>query len=316
MALGVEQNTTSHQEKLVSSLGGLLGIAVVYSLSISTNSAISSVFIVASMGASAVLMFAVPHGALSQPWPVVGGHTLSAAIGVFCFQSFDNAIVASACAVSLAILAMYYLRCLHPPGGATALLAVIGGEPIHSLGYSFVVNPILTNVMLLVLAAVVFNSLFKWRNYPAHGLSKSERLKAHKRSRTTHGLTQEDFVTALQQLDSFIDVTAEDLSEIFEQAIQHTLTEDATITPDSIVEGSHYSNGQLGVNWSVRLVTQISRRRVYYKVVGGQGCGNSSSCSRNEFSIWARYRVIPHNQHWVREILDLPEGDAARCKTL
>ncbi|WP_250655019.1 HPP family protein [Alkalimarinus coralli] len=316
LALGIEQNTTSHQEKLLSSLGGLLGIAVVYSLSISTDNSISSVFIVASMGASAVLMFAVPHGALSQPWPVVGGHTLSAAIGVFCFQSFSHTAVASACAVSLAILAMYYLRCLHPPGGATALLAVIGGEPIHSMGYSFVVTPILTNVMLLVLAAVVFNSLFKWRSYPAHGLSKSQRLKAHKRSRRTHGLTQEDFVTALQQLDSFIDVTAEDLSEIFEQAMQHTRRADTTTTPDSIVEGHHYSNGQLGINWSVRLVTGVSRRRIYYKVVGGQDCGKSSNCSRNEFSIWARYRVIPHNQHWVRDVFDQPKGGATPCKTL
>lgn len=313
LILGVEQNTTSHTEKLVSSLGGLVGIAIVYLLSLRLESSISSVLIVASMGASAVLVFAVPHGALSQPWPVMGGHIISAIIGVICFQSFDNIVVASSAAVGLAILAMYYLRCLHPPGGATALLAVIGGEPIHNMGFGFVIDPILTNVSILLLTAIAFNYLFKLRRYPAHGITKSQRINAHKRSKPAHGLTQEDFTAALQQLDSFIDVSAEDLSDIFERALQHTESHDYTISPKSILSGACYSNGKLGLNWSIRQVTKVSGTQIHYEVVSGQGKSEISSCSRSQFAIWARYKVILQENHWVRELHMLSAEDTQSC---
>ncbi|UZE96965.1 HPP family protein [Alkalimarinus alittae] len=313
LVLGVEQNTTSHLEKLISSLGGLVGIAIVYLLSLRIEGATPSALIVASTGASAVLVFAVPHGALSQPWPVLGGHIISAIIGVACFQSFDNVIVASATAVGLSILAMYYLRCLHPPGGATALLAVIGGEPIHNMGFGFVIDPILTNVSILLLTAVAFNYLFKRRRYPAHGLTKSQRISAHKRTKPAHGLTQEDFTAALQQLDSFIDVSAEDLSDIFERALQHTQSYDFTISPKSISAGVCYSNGKLGLNWSIRQVTKVSGQHVYYEVVSGMGKGEIASCSRGRFAIWARYTVILQDKNWVRELHMLSAEETQSC---
>ena len=306
LILGVEQNTTSHTEKIVSSLGGIIGIAIIYLLSLRLESPTSSILLVASMGASAVLVFAVPHGALSQPWPLIGGHTLSAIVGVICAQAFDNIVIASSAAVGSAIFIMYYLRCLHPPGGATALLAVIGGETIHNMGFSFVIDPILSNVSILLLTAIVFNYLFKWRHYPAHGLTKSQRLNAHKRAETTHHLTHEDFTAALQQLDSFIDVSAEDLSDIFERAIQHTQTHKSTILPDSITTDGFYSNGKLGLDWSIRQVTRISGQRVYYNVVKGQDKGTISYCSRSQFAIWASYTVISQEAHWVRD-LQLPD---------
>src|SRR5690625_7242859 len=80
----------------------------------------------ASMGATAVLLFAVPHGALSQPWAVVGGHVVSAIVGVTCQLLIPNLFWAAALSVGVAVAAMYYLRCIHPPGGATALAAEIG----------------------------------------------------------------------------------------------------------------------------------------------------------------------------------------------
>ena len=93
------------------------------------------VYIVPSVGASAVLIFAVPHSALGQLWNVIGGHLISAAIGIECYQCLlSNGIVAVA-SVGLAIGVMYYTRCIHPTGGATALAAVIGGPNIHALGY-------------------------------------------------------------------------------------------------------------------------------------------------------------------------------------
>ena len=89
------------------------------------------VYIVPSMGASAVLLFAVPHSALGQLWNVIGGHLISAAIGVACYQWLPSNGIAAGASVGLAIGAMYYTRCIHPPGGATALAAVIGG-PKHT----------------------------------------------------------------------------------------------------------------------------------------------------------------------------------------
>ena len=93
------------------------------------------VYIVTSMGASVVLLFAVPHSALGQLWNVIGGHLISAAIGVACYQWLPSNGIAAGASVGLAIGAMYYTRCIHPPGGATALAAVIGGQNIHALGY-------------------------------------------------------------------------------------------------------------------------------------------------------------------------------------
>ena len=106
---------------------GLLGIALVYWTSALLAPGGASTLVVASMGASAVLLFAVPHGPLSQPWALIGGHMVSAFIGVSCATLVPDTITAAALAVGLAIGAMHLLRCIHPPGGATALAAVVSG---------------------------------------------------------------------------------------------------------------------------------------------------------------------------------------------
>jgi CBS-domain-containing membrane protein len=94
----------------------------------------------------------VPHGQLAQPWAVLGGHVISAIIGVTCAQVIANEILAASAAVGLAVGAMYYLGCIHPPGGATALSAVVGGESVHALGYHFVITPVLMNVVVILVA--------------------------------------------------------------------------------------------------------------------------------------------------------------------
>jgi CBS-domain-containing membrane protein len=118
------------------------------------------------MGASAVLLFAVPHGALSQPWPVLGGHVISALIGVSCAKFIPLPLLAAAFSVALAIGAMHYLNCIHPPGGATALSAVIGGDAIHQLGFQYVLTPVLLNTIIVLIVAILFNYPFHWRRYP------------------------------------------------------------------------------------------------------------------------------------------------------
>src|SRR5512143_2962227 len=136
-----DANRSSHTEHWISAAGGFIGITAVLYISSSVLDHQGPAMIIASMGASAVLLFAVPHGALSQPWAVLGGNVISATIGVTCAQWVGEPFLAGALAVGLSIAAMYYLRCLHPPGGATALVAVLGGESVHQLGYSFVISP-------------------------------------------------------------------------------------------------------------------------------------------------------------------------------
>jgi CBS-domain-containing membrane protein len=119
------------------------------------------------MGSSAVLLFAAPHAPLSQPWAVFGGHLVSAFVGISCAKWLPDPVLAAPVAVAAAIAAMHYLRCMHPPGGATALGAVVGGEAVHQLGYQFVVTPVMLNVATILVAALLFNAPFAWRRYPA-----------------------------------------------------------------------------------------------------------------------------------------------------
>lgn len=301
--LGLERNTTSHAEKLISGLGALLGILAVYGISLMVcGDSPGTVLLVASMAASAVLLFAVPHGALSQPWAVIGGHLLSAFIGVTCQRLFPGYFWTGALAVGLAVSLMHYLRCIHPPGGATALAAVIGGPDVDNLGYLYLLTPILLNVTAIMATAIVFNSLFSWRRYPAH-LARRRKSKTVKPAERQFELTQEDFAAAMEELDSYVDITAESLTELLELAKQHA---EKNIThPEHIVAGHYYSNGKLGNLWSIRQVVDASggddrKDRVIYKVLAGDGAYDTGICSRDEFRQWARFEVTPQNGRWIK----------------
>lgn len=165
--LGLQAHKTGHLEKLLAAVGGFFGILVMLLISRHYLGLEGAAWIAASMGASAVLVFAVPHGALSQPWPLLGGHVLSAFMGVSSAWLIPDPMIAAASAVALAILVMQYLRCIHPPGGATALAAVVGGDGIQALGFQYVITPVLVNVLVLILIGALFNYPFPWRRYPS-----------------------------------------------------------------------------------------------------------------------------------------------------
>jgi CBS-domain-containing membrane protein len=153
------------------------------------------------MGASAVLLFAVPHGQLSQPWPVFGGHLVSALIGVASAKLVAPPLLAAAVAVALAISAMYYLRCIHPPGGATALTAVAGGETVHALGFHYVLTPVLLNVLIILAVALLFNFPFSWRRYPAVWATTAQPV-ASQGGHTGETSTQQEALTAAKASDA------------------------------------------------------------------------------------------------------------------
>jgi CBS domain-containing membrane protein len=132
--LGVEIDAVSNKEKFISMFGGLVSMVLIVAISQNLLHFNGASMLIASMGASAVLLFAVPHGQLSQPWPVIAGHLFSAFIGVSCAKFIPIVPLAAGCEVGLAILAMHHFKCIHPPGGATALTAVMGGPTVKSLG--------------------------------------------------------------------------------------------------------------------------------------------------------------------------------------
>jgi len=151
---------------IVSAGAAFVSLVVVTVISQFVLGQVSGLVLSASMGASAVLLFSAPHSPMSQPWPLVGGHIVSAAIGVTCAAHVDTLALAAPLAVSLSILAMGVLRCVHPPGGAAALIAVVGGRDVESLGYQFVVCPILVNAVIMLIAMYLINKIVLNRIYP------------------------------------------------------------------------------------------------------------------------------------------------------
>ena len=216
--LGIGANPVSHLEKIISGIGGFLSIFLIIYISRIYVGAEEAIYIVPSMGASAVLLFSVPHSALGQLWHVIGGHLISAAIGVTCAQLLPSAGIAASASVGLAIGIMYYARCIHPPGGATALAAVLGGPNIHALGYEYILTPIAINTATILLVAFLFNALFHWRRYPAFLISKESRIDSAQKAYAP--IDHANFVYALSQMDTFIDVTEDDLLKIYHLATE------------------------------------------------------------------------------------------------
>lgn len=248
-------------------------------------------FVVVSIAATSVLVFAVPHGALSQPWQVVGGHIFSAFIGVLCWQLLgENLVIAAAFSVSLSILVMSYFRCIHPPGGATALGAVLGGDAIHNLGFVYILVPTLLNCVIILLAAIILNYPFRWRRYPSHSY-----FKKHSDGKISPGdreneITIEDFIKSINDHGSFIDITDEGWIEIFENAKRHAELDN--VHPTKIETDLTYSNGKLGKKWEIRLVTNIeNNKRVNFIVLAGVNSGLSRDCTMEQFVNWAKFEV-------------------------
>lgn len=217
---GVDFAPISHGERWISISGAFLGILLVYLCSNYFLHGQNVPLVVASMGASAVLLFAVPHGPLSQPWALVGGQLISALIGVTCSELIPQVWLAVPVAVALAVGAMHYLRCIHPPGGATALVAAMGGPELHALGYGFLLEPVLLNVLVILIVAVAFSWMFPWRRYPAF-LSEDKMETPSEIITGYPAISHEDFVYALSQIDSFIDVNEHDLMRIYQLATKH-----------------------------------------------------------------------------------------------
>jgi len=150
-------------------LGAVIGIGLCGYLSTKYFEPRDLTMIIGSFGASAVLVYGAIKSPLAQPRNLIGGHVLSGLVGVACYQMFGETIwLAAALAVSFAIVSMLATKTLHPPGGATALIAVIGGPKIHSLGFLYAIIPAGAGAVILLIVALVVNNLSRNRQYPEY----------------------------------------------------------------------------------------------------------------------------------------------------
>jgi CBS-domain-containing membrane protein len=260
------QTHLSHKEAFTASLSSFFAIALIFTLTMEvTNNQSAAALIAASTGASAFIIFTLPKSVFSQNWSVIAGHLTSAFIGVSCFKLLGSGIIATALSVALAVIGMHLLRCPHPPGGATALLAVIGGEPVTQLGYHYVIFPILINILTLLAIAHGFNWFFD-RIY-----KNEDKLVVHQKG-----------------LDLGMDaVTLFNFTKIADDLRNNKAT---------LHEGMLYSHSQHHFHASIRKVISITNKQVSYEVIHGFTKGKIDCIPYENFVAWVRFKV-DENHH-------------------
>ena len=156
-----------HLWSFIGAFTGILAIALLQEQLLLDR--LENVFLIGSFGASSVLIYGAIQSPLAQPRNLVGGHVLSAITGVTVYKLFPHTLaLAAPLAVSLSIVLMQMTKTLHPPGGATALIAVIGTPRVKELGYWYVVSPVLTGCIILLIVALVCNNMTPHRSYPTN----------------------------------------------------------------------------------------------------------------------------------------------------
>lgn len=177
-----KETLVDYKEHFWSFLGSFVGIGILAYIQSMHFSGNDAVYLIGSFGASSVLVYGIIQSPFSQPRNLVGGHLVSAFIGVTVHKLAPDIIwIAAPLAVSLAIILMQITKTLHPPGGATALIAIIGSDKIKSLGYMYVLSPVLIGVLILFITALIFNNMTSSRFYPNHSTYHKHYHKIRKR---------------------------------------------------------------------------------------------------------------------------------------
>jgi CBS domain-containing membrane protein len=154
--LGGDQPPVNWTERLRSVFGAFIGLALVLATAkyLGDLSGLDE-WLMASLGASALLVFALPQSPMAQPWAVIAGNTLSALVGISVLHFVSEPLLVMPLAASLSILGMFTLRCLHPPAAAVALIVVLG----HVTHYRYAFFPVMVDSILLVLAGAIYSNL-------------------------------------------------------------------------------------------------------------------------------------------------------------
>jgi len=215
-----QRSAVDRFERMRACAGALFGILLTGLLSVlMLPHDAATVWLIAPMGASAVLLFAVPSSPLAQPWSIIGGNLVAALVGVSCARLVAEPALAAALAIALAIACMFALRCIHPPSGAVALTAVLGGPVVHAMGYWFVLTPVLLNSFVLLAMALFFNNA-TGRRYP-HAQQSEHRNNTHHTADAAPmarlGFSHDDLDAVLRRYNQVLDIGRDDLEEIFLQ---------------------------------------------------------------------------------------------------
>ncbi len=157
------------KEKFWSFMGSFVGIGIIAFIQSHFLNDLENVFLIGSFGASSVLVYGAIQSPMAQPRNLIGGHLVSAICGVTVAYLLNDIIwLAAPLAVATSIILMQYTRTLHPPGGATALIAIIGSDNIEKLGFFYVISPVLSGVAILYVVAMIFNNVTTGRQYPTN----------------------------------------------------------------------------------------------------------------------------------------------------
>lgn len=162
-----KETLVDYKEHFWSFIGAFVGIGLIAFFQSHFLTKTENVFLIGSFGATSVLLYGAIQSPLAQPRNLIGGHLISAIIGVTIYKTLPDIIFLTApLTVALSIVLMQITKTLHPPGGATALIAVIGSEKIKALGYLYVLFPVLAGVLILLIVALIFNNITSHRKYP------------------------------------------------------------------------------------------------------------------------------------------------------
>ncbi len=208
--------SVSIAERVRAGVGALIGIlltGLVTRLALGESAAVP--LLIAPMGASAVLLFAVPASPLAQPWSILGGNLVAALVGVTAATWITSPFLAAAVAVGVALALMLSLRCVHPPSGAVALTAVLGGPAVTAAGYGFVLVPVLLNSAILLAVALAFNPL-TGRRYPH--LAAPAAPAQDPPAQPALGVSRADVAAALRDYGELLDVDPADLEDLLQRA--------------------------------------------------------------------------------------------------
>ncbi len=212
--LTIEPVSLSIREKCIAALAAFSAILLT-GIVTRSYAAEQTAILVASMGASAAILFAIPNSPLAQPWPFAGGQILSALVGVTCAAYIDDIPMAAAMSAGSAILAMLILRCLHPPGAATALAPVLSANPSFYPNLDFVLVPVGINVLLMLILACLINGAILKRDYPARPPSAKPKTIPNKTPGKLLGIDPGDLEQVTRDFDHFLDIGNEELLQLF-----------------------------------------------------------------------------------------------------
>jgi CBS domain-containing membrane protein len=211
------------RDRIIACVGAVFGIALTGLISAWVIGPDANIpLMVAPMGASAVLVFAVPASPLAQPWSTFGGNVVSAFMGVIAAKLIGEPMIAAGVAVGLAIGMMSLTRCLHPPGGAAAVTAVLGGPGVIAAGFSFPLVPVALNAALLVALGWGIHKLTR-RTYPHRPAPPKAPPTADPAPTERVGFSRQDVDAALAEIGEGFDIRREDLDRLIYEVERRAL---------------------------------------------------------------------------------------------